>query len=219
LLKSDSIYELIEELERRVRIVRSARIEASKRHKSEDNYYRFITIFYSIIVTVLSIRFALGIDELDATGNKKLSLLLLVLSVFVTLFTMYVSIKNSGEKVGRFQSNYMELTRLLAEIQIAIITYKKDGDTEIEKVSKDCLKFSKRYSSLLTQSENHEDIDYCRAVKREEDDIEKIKTAESKIKKYNFWKYFKRFVAFLSVPLLILMLFIFEYIITEFWKS
>ncbi len=214
----DNIYQLMEELERRSKIIRSARIEASKRYKDDDNFYRFITIFYSIIVTVISIRFAYGLNDLDTDGNQKLSITLLVMSVFVTLFTMYVSIKNAGEKVGRFQSNYMELTRLLAEIQLANTTYQNEVDDGTRKASGDYEKFSKRYASLLTQSDNHDDIDYWRAIKREEENnIEKVEMANNKIKIFNRWKYFKRTIALLSVPLLLILLFIIEYIFNAVW--
>ena len=212
------VYNLMKELERRSKIIRSARIEASKRYKEDDNFYRFITIFYSIIVTVISIRFAFGLDTLDASSNQKLSILLLVMSVFVTLFTMYVSIKNAGEKVGRFQSNYMELTRLLADIQLANTSYKKDNESELEIVDEDYRKFSSRYASLLTQSDNHDDIDYWRAVKREEEgNIEKVKVADEKIKVFKRWKYIKRVIAFLSVPLLLVILFLIEFCLNYFW--
>lgn len=214
----DNIYQLMEELERRSKIIRSARIEASKRYKDDDNFYRFITIFYSIIVTVISIRFAYGLNDLDTDGNQKLSITLLVMSVFVTLFTMYVSIKNAGEKVGRFQSNYMELTRLLAEIQLANTTYQNEVDDGTRKASGDYEKFSKRYASLLTQWDNHDDIDYWRAIKREEENnIEKVEMANNKIKIFNRWKYFKRTIALLSVPLLLILLFIIEYIFNAVW--
>ncbi|PGT88758.1 SLATT domain-containing protein [Bacillus sp. AFS040349] len=212
------VYHLMKELERRSKIIRSARIEASKRYKEDDNFYRFITIFYSIIVTVISIRFAFGLDTLETSGNQKLSILLLVMSVFVTLFTMYVSIKNAGEKVGRFQSNYMELTRLLADIQLANTSYKKDSDEELEIVNEDYRKFSNRYASLLTQSDNHDDIDYWRAVKREEEENAlKVKMADEKIKVYKRWKYLKRTVAFLSVPLLLTILFLMEFLLSSIW--
>jgi hypothetical protein len=212
------VYNLMKELERRSKIIRSARIEASKRYKEDDNFYRFVTIFYSIIVTVVSIKFAFGLDTLEASGNQKLSILLLVMSVFVTLFTMYVSIKNAGEKVGRFQSNYMELTRLLADIQLATTSYKKDNEEEFEIVNEDYRKFSNRYASLLTQSDNHDDIDYWRAVKREEEENAlKVKIADEKIKVYKRWKYLKRAVAFLSVPLLLALLFLMEFLLNLIW--
>lgn len=209
----NDVYELMSELERRSKIIRSARIEASKRYKEEDNFYRFITIFYSIIITVISIRFAFGLNSLDDSENKDLSILLLVMSVFVTLFTMYVSIKNAGEKVGRFQSNYMELTRLLADIQLANLSYQKNEE-ELKKVYKDYKEFSNRYASLLTQSDNHDDIDYWRAVKREEEENKyKGKLADENIKIYKRWKYLKRTLAFLSVPLLLVMIFFIEYLL------
>jgi SMODS and SLOG-associating 2TM effector domain family 5 len=208
-------YVLMKELERRSRIIRSSRIEASKRYKSDDNFYRFVTIFYSILVTVITIRFAFGLDILGNSENKDLSIILLVMSVFVTLFTMYVSIKNAGEKVGRFQSNYMELTRLLADIQLANVYYKVDfTHDELLGVYEDYKKFSNRYASLLTQIDNHDDIDYWKAVKREEEENQaKVLIADKKIQNYTFWKYCKRVLALFSVPLLLIILLIIEYLL------
>lgn len=215
--EDNEVYKLIEVLERRIRIIRSARIEASKRYKEDDNFYRFVTIFYSIIVTVMSIRFAFGLNTLDDNGDKNLSILLLVTSVFVTLFTMYVSIKNSGEKVGRFQSNYMEITRLKADIQLSIANYKTLKEPDKDNMNKDYISYAKRYASMLTQSENHDDIDYWRAVKREDNDEDKIKIAKKKISVYRMWKYFKRTLALCSVPLLITLIFIMEFVLNRFW--
>lgn len=217
--KVSDVYILMEELERRSKIIRSARIEASKRFKEDDNFYRFVTIFYSIIVTVISIRFSFGLNTLDINDNKELSILLLVMSVFVTLITMYVSIKNAGEKVGRFQSNYMELTRLLADIQLANTTYIRNDESEMELVKKNYKEFSNRYASLLTQSDNHDDIDYWKAVRREEEEnVLKVKIADGKIKIHHRWKLIKRVVALFSVPLLILILLIIEYLINSHWQ-
>ena len=52
-------------LERRVRIVRSARIESAKRYKKDNEFYRWITIVYSILITCLSIWFVVPNEMID----------------------------------------------------------------------------------------------------------------------------------------------------------
>lgn len=207
--------ELLIKLEKRVRIVRTARIEAAKRYKKDNDFYRWITIVYSILMTCLSIWFVVPAETID---NTRLSPILLSLATFVTLFTMYSSIKNPGEKVGKFQSNYMELTRLMSEIQsfLKIINVYNYGEL-IKKEEYD--KFSKRYSTLLTQSENHDDIDYRRAILREEDNDSvmgkiKINIAEKKILNHNIFNYTKRIIAMISLPVMFILFYFLERILS-----
>lgn len=207
--------ELLLDLERRVKIVRSARIEAAKRYRSQDAYYKFITIFYSIVITTLSVRYAvtesIGIKSVK-TIFTNLPLTLLACSVFITLFTMYVSNKNYGEKVSKFQSNYMELTRLHLDIQRYIIEMKLNK-TAFERDKEKHDEFGDRYSALLAQSENHDDIDYHKAIIREgidstdlENSKQKIKKAELYIKKYNSNNNIRRRVALFSGVFMLLLI-------------
>lgn len=193
------INKLLTDIERRVRIIRSARIEAAKRNKKKDDFYKTILIVYTIIITVLSVRFGV------ATINEEkpnLSINLLASSVYLTLLTMYISQKNYAEKVTKYQSNYMELTRLHSEIQgVRGLNY---SDEDNGKYYND---FTNRYASLLTQSDNHEDIDYHRAVIREEKDkVDKCELAKGEIKKYERIELFKRSIVVISLPLLFIII-------------
>lgn len=197
------VNKLLCDIERRVRIIRSARIEAAKRNKKKDDFYKTILILYTIIITVLSVRF--GVTTISGQDSN-LSINLLASSVYLTLLTMYISQKNYAEKVTKYQSNYMELTRLQSEIQ-GVITL--DNSAEIN--NKYYNDFTNRYASLLIQSDNHEDIDYHRAIIREEKDKkDKCILAEIEVKKYKRVEFFKRSIVMFSLPLLFILITIIE---------
>lgn len=221
--------DLLKRLEQRIKIVRTARIEAAKRFKKEHEFYRRITMVYSILVTCLSIWFVISKANIDSLN---LTSALLTMATFVTLFTMYTSIKNPGEKVARFQSNYMELTRLLSEIQ-SYIKILESGvvvpDLHLAKMYSDIDekglteltlkseydKFAKRYASLLTQSDNHDFIDYWRAIVQEQNEktsTAKILKAEKHIRFFEFWDVVKKLIASLSIVLIFALFYLLEFV-------
>lgn len=179
------------ELEKRIRKVRFARIEAAKRFKSKNSIYTTILSIYSILITVIAITFSIvNFTELsnEEIAIRKLfeyqseSVIILALSSFITMFTLFISNKGYGEKVARYQSNYMELTRLLTDVQNIMVYYNlqsykeyqtfkdtwikktKNHEKDLEKrLAKKYKLFADKYAALLTQSENHEDIDYKKA--------------------------------------------------------
>lgn len=198
---------LLQDIERRTRIIRSARIEAAKRNKRKDNFYKTVLIVYTVIITVLSVRF--GITEISKSGQT-LSINLLASSVYLTLFTMYIAQKNYSEKVSKYQTNYMELTRLLSEIQKTNAIEHFD----IEKYHAAYTSFSDEYSSLLTQSDNHDDIDYHRAVLREDKDNEyKRILAIQEEKKHQRIEWFKKGAIILSLPLILVLIKVIEVLV------
>lgn len=239
--------ELFLELERRIRMVRSARIEVTKRYKINNKFYNNVTAVYSIIITVIAIRFSLiDITDLWTAQNKgnneadiisfinqfqKSSVIILAMSSFITMLTLYLSNKGYGEKASRFQSNYMELTRLLADIQAYIIKngFQQFDDKNQQEVTKNQGKeitkndidkhfdeyqnFAHRYASLLAQSENHEDIDYWKAVVYEDTEIEgnelKVLKAKEKIDTNIKWDIFKKAMVIISVPLMLFLIYLY----------
>lgn len=188
------------ELEKRVSKVRFARIEAAKRLRTKQSLYNSILGFYSILITIIAITFSIvDFTNFNDFENTKLALfkyqsesvLILALSSFITMFTLFVSTKNYGEKTARYQSNYMELTRLLSDIQNLMVYYRlqnyneyyafkivwevKNHNKDLDKrLAKKYKGFSDKYSALLTQSENHEDIDYKKASLDEIDKTMKL---------------------------------------------
>lgn len=190
------------DLEKRISKVRFARIEASKRLKIKNQKYSMVTSLYGIILTFIAIVFSVvNFTELNYFIDdslillfeyQKASVIILAFSSFTTMLTLYIANKGYGEKAARFQSNYMELTRLHSDIKNFMVYYHlhtiddykkfeplwKDRQVALGKKGKDLEKrlvkkyrvFADKYAALLTQSENHEDIDYQRACK---DEIEK----------------------------------------------
>jgi len=214
-------------LEERIRTVRTARIYASKRFKRDHLFYQRITIIFSIISTLLAIFFI----SVDADAFKKvigtpryasLNQWLLVLATYVTLITLYASIRNPGEKIGIFKSNYMELTELLHEVQLF------NKKTSNQEATCNCEKYiqtesqykrlSKMYAALLTQTENHDDIDYSYSIVYLESSCctqsernEKLKKARKTIKIFHTLDFLKKLAFSLSLPLLIIGILLVEY--------
>ncbi len=181
------------ELENRINRVRFARIEAAKRLRIKNQKYTLITSCYAIFVTFLAIIFSV-VDFTDISTKKtvterlfdyqKISVIILGFSSFITMLTLYLSNKGYGEKTARFQSNYMELTRLHSDVKNFMVYYQlhsiesfkdfkkqwleddkqREKTKDLEKrLAKKYRTFADKYSALLTQSENHEDVDYKRA--------------------------------------------------------
>lgn len=181
------------ELENRINRVRFARIEAAKRLRIKNQKYTLITSCYAIFVTFLAIIFSV-VDFTDISTKKtvterlfdyqKISVIILGFSSFITMLTLYLSNKGYGEKTARFQSNYMELTRLHSDVKNFMVYYQLHSNESFKKFKKLWLEnneqsgktkdlekrlskkyriFADKYSALLTQSENHEDVDYKRA--------------------------------------------------------
>ena len=93
---------------------------------------------------------------------------------------MYISQKNDAEKVFRYQSTYIQLTRLQSEIQGVIFLSYSEG-----KNSEYYTEFTNRYASLINQQDNHEDIDYQRAILHDEKEkVEKCNLAKIEEKKH-----------------------------------
>lgn len=147
------------------------------------------------MITALAIVFSIvNIEDLnDHNAMEKLSdyqmesVIILALSSFITMLTLFFSNKNYSERAAKYQSNYMELTRLLADIQNLMVYYKlqnyddhrefkykwkeQNPKKNLEKrLAKKYKMFADKYASLLTQSENHEDIDYIKACLDETND-------------------------------------------------
>ena len=74
----------------------------------------------------------------------------------------------------------MELTRLQSEIQGGIsLSYSEEKNSEYY------TEFTNRYASLLNQQDNHEDIDYQRAILHDEKEkVEKCNLAKIEEKKH-----------------------------------
>lgn len=133
------------ELMRRVDLTRRARIKASGRLRDKHEFYEKATHLYSLLVLILSIWF---IDSTDSTTKT-----LLIASLSLTFFTMFLGVKNYKERASNFESNYQQLNVLLNKMQRLETTPSKIDQSKLKELHRD-------YEKLIIEKENHIDIDY-----------------------------------------------------------
>ena len=148
-------------LKGRIKTTRKTRIEASKRLRKKHNFYEKVSHFYSLIVLILSVWFLNQSNE----GSMEATKILLVLSLTLTYFTMFLSLRNYKERAGNFETNYQQLD---------VLTNKIDRFNAGDKVlSMEVLKeFQREYEKLIIGKENHINMDYYLS---DEDNQEKFK--------------------------------------------
>ena len=139
----------LNDLKRRLKATRKGRIEASKRLRKKNDFFEKITYFYSLIVLVLSVWF-LNESE-DSSGN--INKVLLVLSLSLTYFTMFINMRNYKERASNFEANYQQLDVLNNKIDRFIAN---KSVLNIEKLKE----FQREYERLIIGKENHLNIDY-----------------------------------------------------------
>lgn len=131
-------------LARRIYITYKSRINAAERMKKTNSFIQGINIYYSLFLTVLSIY---GVNA----GTQKLSLIITVYSVVVTVTIVYLAAQNYGERAKNLKSNYVAIFKLRNSIKDNM------SDDELQKISD-------AYDDLIDCSENHTEYDYFKAV-------------------------------------------------------
>lgn len=136
-------------MKKRLKATRKARIEASKRLRKKNDFFEKVTYFYSLVILILSVWFLNKSGGVASIANK----ILLVLSLSLTYFTMFISMKNYKERAGNFETNYQQLDVLNNKID----RFGASGyDLDIEKIKE----FQREYEKLNIGKENHINIDY-----------------------------------------------------------
>ncbi|WP_245208875.1 SLATT domain-containing protein [Gottfriedia endophytica] len=153
-LETENIFESriekeFKDLKRRIKATRQSRIEASKRLRMKHNYFEKITHFYSLVVLILSVWF------LNQSGHTGLvaAKVLLVLSLSLTYFTMFLSMRNYKERAGDFENNYQQLDVLINKIDRF-----KSGNKELN--DETLKEFQREYEKLIIGKENHTNVDF-----------------------------------------------------------
>ena len=175
------------DLARQVYKTYKSRICAAERLKATDSFIRGLNIYYSLVLTTLTI-YAL-IDE----TSQHLSVILIILSVMLTVSITFLSSKRYGERAKDLKNHYILLGQLEQEIQAS------NDD-------KDLCKFREKYTVLLNSSENHTEYDYYSAMSNMKDKKEWIDLSPSqKILDYYVYRivYFILKVLAIVVPFLI----------------
>jgi hypothetical protein len=145
----DLLEKEFKDLKKRIKRTRQSRIEASKRLRKKHNYYEKVTHFYSLIVLILSVWFLNQSDDSGILAAK----ILLVLSLSLTYFTMFLSMRNYKERAGNFESNYQQLDVLTNKIDRFAASDKELNEEELKG-------FQREYEKLIIGKENHLNIDF-----------------------------------------------------------
>ncbi|WP_010241694.1 SLATT domain-containing protein [Clostridium arbusti] len=203
---------LLKELRRRVDVTYRTRIIATDRLRNQNTEYKKLNIYYSVLVTGLSI-LSIGEDS-TSIGSVPISNIVLMFSILLTYFMFYTSEKNLQERAYKMEETFKSLDKLRNKIDSTLI-YKEDLKEDLEEDSKkylkeeDCKKLYQEYERILISIENHEQIDYqmykLNNYKKEEiADNEKLlyEETKNKIRIHNIIASLEKFMKY-SIPTII----------------
>jgi hypothetical protein len=174
-------------LARRIYITYKSRINAAERMKKTNSFIQGINIYYSLFLTVLSIY---GVNA----GTQKLSLIITVYSVVVTVTIVYLAAQNYGERAKSLKSNYVAIIKLNNSI--------KDNMTEDE-----LQKISDAYDDLIDCSENHTEYDFFKAIMAMPDEQNTLAAQQKTI------YYFTYYGSVVLKAFLIILPFLLQYVV------
>lgn len=192
---SSKEYKLMKDLKNKANTLYRTRIKTADRLRSKHSDYKKLNVYYSILVTALSI---LSIGSESKIINMPISSIVLMLSVILSYFMFYVSEQNLQERSYRMEQSYEKLSRLLNKLSISSGFKEKYTEEEFKK-------FYKEYESIIANIENHDQIDYYKYriddFKGKEDLNEKNKELKSeylkKIEYYDYKEHIKKVCAYL----------------------
>lgn len=212
--RMDESCKLLKELRRRVDITYRTRIIATDRLKAEREKHRKLNIYYSCLVTAISV-VSIGsgtFGSVTTVNSIDISQIILGLSISLTYYMFYVDGKNLQERAYRMEETFKHLDILRNKLDI-FIEYKFD---DCEKKDEECKKFYKQYEQIIASIENHQKIDYMKYKVENLNKKEKLSSNELKdLKKtnnivifYTTWDYLKTILQWLLPFILFSYLFI-----------
>lgn len=175
-------------LARRMYITYKARINAAERLKKTNGFIQGLNIYYSLFLTTLSIYSV-------SAGSQKLSLVITIYSVVVTVTIVFLAAQNYGERAKSLKNNYVSIYSLYNKINENL------QEENLEKISND-------YSQLIDSSENHLEYDYYKACIAMVDEKEKLSTQQKSI------FYIIYYGSMLLKTFLIILPFLLKYVVT-----
>lgn len=186
--------DVLEELNRKVDLTRRSRIKASQRLREKDDFFEKVSHFYSLLVLIFSIWFVVTPNELININSTKM---LLIISLSLLFFTMFLGMRNYKERANNFETNYQQLNVLLHKIQ-RLKTSPSDITTEKLK------ELHREYEKLIIDKENHQNIDYMTC------NDEMATKFKLEITKYKILDNVKKVLVAVYPLLLIIILFLIE---------
>ena len=145
-MEGNKIKDTFEKFKNRIWKTFKIRINTAERLKRNNSIVAFLSIYYSAILSAISI-----VNFYN--GSKEMDLVSIVLSVVVTILFLFFDGKNFKERHQNMKSNYNDLYLLYYEVEV----YCANNDIYSEEQFEE---FSKRYVKLLNDVENHTNQDY-----------------------------------------------------------
>lgn len=200
----------LKELRRRINITYRTRIIAADRMRNKNAEYKKLNIYYSVLVTGLSI-ISIG-NEYKILNIISVSNTVLMFSIVLTYFMFYTSEKNLQERAYKMEETFKKLDRLKNKIDITLIYDSEIGEDKCKKLYQD-------YERILNSIENHEQIDYYKyrlgVYKNEgiESNQQLIyNEINKKVKAYEFWRKVLLFAKYV-MPAIIALILIISFIV------
>jgi hypothetical protein len=211
--ENEKIQKEFRDLKKRIKATRKSRLQASKRLRTDHNYYEKIINLYSLLLLVLSV-WTLGAQDDEISTN-----ILLISSLALTYLTMFLNIKNFKERAAKFESNYQDLDILTNKMDRYEASYEIIVNTALLK------QLQREYEKSIVGNENHLDIDFYISQYNKDNwnsnektahEIKKEQDLKRKILKYNFIARIKKIMIALFPILIIVLIKAYNYILAFF---
>lgn len=160
-----SFNEAINEFREQINKTKYCRINAYKRCLMWDSFYKVIACIYNLAVIALSI--LMLIPEIFTNNHIVISALLIVAAVCTFALDLFLRVINYGSKADQYKNAYNEIENIL---------------TDLDEVTnqKELFKIKQRYETLIKNSINHDEQDYCKYAYENSQDDEFHKQFKSK---------------------------------------
>lgn len=163
----------VEKVARKIWITRLCRIEASKRLDSNDSFTQALLVYYSAILTALSI-WVFFIEKTSQQSDSKVSLILLIASIALTIYSTFIVSKAYKERAIKMKYNYIALDSLSKQINKLEADF-KEATININQIINGAAEVDTKYLFLLQEAENHTSYDYLKAIMNDsEEEINKF---------------------------------------------
>ncbi len=200
----------INDLIRRVDATYRIRINAAIRLRNSCNHYKKLNMYYSALITGVSI-ITIGFDTKFLGFD--VSNIVLMLSIVLSYFAFHISEQNLQERAYRMEETYRELDKLRNKLTIYFDHYSKEECTE-----EFCKKMYKQYEQIISNIENHLDIDYkkfilyqyTKKINMECNEEKKCNIIKNEISKYEWAVKFKSTMQYIIPMILIIIIMVFK---------
>lgn len=175
----------------RVWITKKARMEAESRMNRNNLFSQLLVNYYTFVVLGFSIWTLVSQDS-------AISLLTVIASVGLFGVSIFVNAIGYREKALQYKESYLNLNELEFEIKDLL---RIDDNNHI---ISDLRKYEKRYSDILSKSENHSNIDYIKVLLKHN-----MKISSGEIIKYLVHKflYYVLATALIVAPIILFIIY------------